>query len=110
MNISRSINGNTAIINLAGQFTFFDDRKFLDMAREVLHQNPYTLAINVSNLPHMNSTLIANFLTIFQLASVNETEFLIYGMNQNVLSILEKVFLNGTVPLLTEDEFSKKYL
>jgi len=44
------------------------------------------------------------------MANEQGCEFVIYGMNPGVMSVLEKVFSSDLVPLLTEEEFMRKYL
>ncbi|HNV48905.1 MAG TPA: STAS domain-containing protein [Spirochaetota bacterium] len=110
MDIRNTKSGKTVIAHLSGQFTYSDDKKFMDTARELVLDQPLTLAIDVSGLPHVNSTLIAAFLAILKMANEQGCEFVIYGMNPGVMSVLEKVFSSDLVPLLTEEEFMRKYL
>lgn len=110
MDIKNSTSGNTVMMHLSGQFSYADDKRFIDDSRKLLQRSPLTLAIDVSGLPHVNSTLIASFLAILKAANETGCEFVIYGMNPVVMSILEKVFSSDLVPLLSEEEFSRNYL
>jgi|GEM_PF-4981870 len=52
MDIRNTKSGKTVIAHLSGQFTYSDDKKFMNAARELALDQPLTLAIDVSDLRH----------------------------------------------------------
>ncbi len=110
MDMQYSMEGDVAVIRLSGQFGYGDEKRLTDMAEQVAEASPSTIAIDVTRVDYVNSIGIAALFTAMKAADDINSEFVIFGMNQNVVVILEKVFENDFVPLLTEEEFRKKYL
>ena len=110
MDIQHSMRGEVAIIQLAGQFGYSDEKRLTDAAGELAEKTPSTIAIDVSRVDYVNSIGIAALFAVMKAADDINSEFVIFGMNQNVMVILEKVFENDFVPLLSEEEFKRKYL
>lgn len=110
MDIQHSMRGEVAIIQLAGQFGYSDEKRLTDVSGELAEKTPSTIAIDVSRVDYVNSIGIAALFAVMKAADDINSEFVIFGMNQNVMVILEKVFENDFVPLLSEEEFKRKYL
>jgi anti-anti-sigma factor len=110
MDMQYSITGGVAIIKLTGQFGYSDEKRLSDISTEIIGQSPSTIAIDVSRVDYVNSIGIAALFVVMKSADDINSEFVIFGMNQNVMVILEKVFENDFVPLLSEEDFKRKYL
>ncbi len=110
MEIVYSKNKNVAIININGHFDYGDDKHLVDTAASIANQSLSAIAIDVSKLESINSIGIASLYSIMKIADEVGCEYVIFGLNQKLTSILGKVFINNYVPLLTEEDFKIKYL
>jgi len=110
MDLQHSMKGTVAVIHLTGQFGYSDEKRLTDLAGQIAEKTPSAIAVDVSRVDYVNSIGIAALFAVMKAADDINSEFVIYGMNQNVMVILEKVFENDFVPLLSEEEFRRKYL
>ncbi|HPA72724.1 MAG: STAS domain-containing protein [Spirochaetes bacterium] len=110
MDIQHTLRGDVAVIHLVGQFGYSDEKRLTDLAGTIAEKTPSTIAVDVSKVDYVNSIGIASLFAVMKAADDINSEFVIFGMNQNVMVILEKVFENDFVPLLSEEEFTRKYL
>lgn len=102
--------GNTVILHLTGICDYGDDVKLLNLTEKAAGEAHTTIAIDLTKMDYINSIGIASLLSILKHTDQNNMDFVLYGMNQKIMLILEKVFVNNFVPLLTEQEFRAKYL
>ncbi len=109
MEISYVKNPNVMIIHLTGLFEYHDEAKIINFIRERIKEAPTTIAFNLVKVDTINSAGIAALLSALKIADENGINFLLYGMNQKVLMLLEKVFSRDFVQLLTEEEFRERF-
>ncbi len=110
MEIHTTRSGNTSIIALDGQFSYGDDKRLTDLTVRCADEGATVIAVDVSRLNYLSSSGIAAILGMLKAADEKKSEFVLFGMNQKVTLIMEKVFSHDFVPLLTEEEFKRKYL
>jgi anti-anti-sigma factor len=109
MDISYSKKPNVLIIYLAGLFEYHDEAKIINFMHERVKEAPSTIAVDLTRVDTINSAGIAALLSILRIADENRINFVLYGMNQKVLLLLEKVFSRDFVPLLSEEEFRDRF-
>ncbi|HDP79977.1 MAG TPA: anti-sigma factor antagonist [Spirochaetes bacterium] len=110
MDLSYTREGNTVIIELHGLFEYPDEPKLTRYILNRIDEKPHTIAMDFKNVDSINSAGIAALLSVLKLADEKKVEFVLFNLNQKVQHLLEKVFSQDLVPLLTEDEFRVKYL
>ena len=110
MEISYSTKKNVIIIHLTGLFEYHDETKVSNLINERIREKPSAIAIDLTGVDTINSSGVAALLSILKAADENRIDFVLYGMNPKVLMLLEKVFSRDFVPLLTEEEFTERYL
>ncbi|MCX7679437.1 MAG: STAS domain-containing protein [Spirochaetes bacterium] len=110
MEIKHTINNNVGILHLVGQFAYGDEKRISDIATEILQQPLSVLAIDVSRVENINSIGVASLFSVLKIVDEYGVDFVIYGAKANVSLILDKVFENDFVPILTEEEFTRRFL
>ncbi len=110
MDIKYTIKESVAILHLSGQFGYSDEKRLADSTEEVMKHAPSTVAVDASKMDYINSIGVAALFGVLKIADEAGAEFVIYGANANATIILEKVFENDFVPILSEEEFTRKYL
>lgn len=110
MEISYSTKKNIIIIHLTGLFEYHDETKVTNLINERIREKPSAIAIDLTRVDTINSSGVAALLSILKAADEGRIDFVLYGMNSKVLMLLEKVFSRDFVPLLTEEEFTERYL
>ncbi len=110
MDLNYNSQGKVLIIELSGLFEYSDEAKLQRFIRNGLNEKPSVLALELVNVDSINSAGIAALLSILKLSDESKVELVLYGMNQKVMHLLEKVFSQDLVPLLSEEEFRIKYL
>ena len=110
MEVHCTIKNEVALFHLTGQFGYGDEKRLTDIGIDVIDNGARILAVDTTKLDYVNSIGVATLFSMVRFADDNNCEFVIYGMNRNVEMVLQKVFEKDYVPLLTEDEFKRKYL
>jgi anti-anti-sigma regulatory factor len=105
-----SIRNDIAIFHITGQFGYGDEKRLVDIGIKVIDSGARILAVDTTKLDYVNSLGVAALFSMVRFADDNNCEFVIFGMNRNVEMVLQKVFEKDYVPLLTEDDFTSKYL
>jgi anti-anti-sigma factor len=101
--------GKLLILRLSGVFEYSDEARVSSLLRDNFSAEISTIAVDLTNIDTINSSGVATILTLLRMSDDKKIEFVLYGMNQKVLMLLEKVFTNDYVPLLTEEEFAARY-
>jgi anti-anti-sigma factor len=107
--ISTSIKARMGIIQLSGPSVMGDDKKISEAARDMA-VNGYNIALDITKLSFISSAGIASVLPLIKVADENKCQLVIYGNNQGLLMMLDKVFSHNYIPVITEDEFRTQYL
>ncbi|HMB19640.1 MAG TPA: STAS domain-containing protein [Spirochaetota bacterium] len=110
MHLTLEKKGTLYIILLSGTGEYGDEIRLPDLIHKVLHENPTTIALSLAGMDTLNSAAMAAVLNALKVTDSTTIELLLYGANQNVSMLLEKVFLKEYVPILSEDEFNERYL
>ncbi len=110
MDIRHSLKNGVAILHLSGQFGYSDEKRLSDLTESLIKDNPSVLAIDATKIDYVNSIGVAALFGILKIVDEMGAQFVIFGANTNTTVILEKVFENDFVPILSEEEFNKKYL
>lgn len=110
MDVSYTKKGDLIVVHFSGFFEYYDEGKLVSFVQARVAEKPRIIAMDLTRVDTINSSGIATMLTILKMVDESRIDFLFYGMNQKVLLLLEKVFSNDFVPLLTEEEFKEKYL
>jgi anti-anti-sigma factor len=110
MEASYSIVKGIGVIHVSGQFGYSDEKRLTDMIDTLASEGVPVIAVDTTRLDYVNSLGVGAFFSMMRRADELSCEFVVYGMNPNVLMVLEKVFEKELVPLLTVDDFNGKYL
>ncbi len=110
MDIRHSLKNRVAILHLSGQFGYSDEKRLADITESLVKETPSVIAIDATKVDYVNSIGVAALFGILKIVDEAGAEFVIFGANANTTVILEKVFENDFVPILSEEEFNKKYL
>jgi anti-anti-sigma regulatory factor len=108
--IRHTNDGSLNIIHLDGQFAYGDDKRLSEFTTEIASKGQSTIAIDITKMTYLSSTEISSLMALLKIADEYKCEFLIYGINQGILAVLEKIFSHNYIPVLTEEEFKERYL
>ncbi len=110
MEISQSTIRNISIIHLSGLFEYHDESKLMTAMRRSVGEGPDIVAIDLAGVDNLNSACMAALLNMLKIADEARQQFMLYGMNTRVHTLIEKVFSRDYVPLLSTEEFNERYL
>lgn len=110
MDIRHTVKNRVAILHLSGQFGYSDEKRLADLTESLIKDNPSVVAIDATKIDYINSIGVAALFGILKIVDEVGAEFVVFGANANTTVILEKVFENDFVPILSEEEFKRKYL
>ena len=110
MEASYSVVKGVGVIHVSGQFGYSDEKRLSEMVDALASDGAPVIAVDTTRLDYVNSLGVGSFFSMMRRADELNCEFVVYGMNPNVLMVLEKVFEKEMVPLLTVEDFNSKYL
>jgi anti-anti-sigma factor len=110
MDISYQKQGGILTFHFSGLFEYQDESKLDHLCKNIISENPETVAIDMTKIESINSAGVAAMLSMLRIVDEKKIDFVIFGMNQRVQLVLEKVFIHDYIPLLSEEEFREKYL
>ncbi len=110
MDIRHTIQNGVAILHLSGQFGYSDEKRLADLTESLIKNNPAVVAIDATKIDYVNSIGVAALFGILKIVDEVGAEFVIFGANSNTSVIVKKIFENDFVPILSEEEFKRKYL
>ncbi len=110
MHLTLEKKGTLFIILLTGTGEYGDEIRLPNLIQKLLNENPSTIALSLTGMDTLNSAAMAAVLNALKVTDRSTIELLLYGANQNVSMLLEKVFLKEYVPILSEVEFNERYL
>ncbi|HON80407.1 MAG TPA: hypothetical protein PK544_18095 [Spirochaetota bacterium] len=110
MEVHYTIKNNVALFHVTGQFGYGDEKRLIDIGIKTIDSGARIMALDTTKLDYVNSIGVAALFSMVRFADDNNCEFVVFGMNRNVEMVLQKVFEKDYVPLLTEEEFTRKYL
>ncbi len=110
MHLSLEKKGTLFIIELTGTGEYGDEIKLPNYIEKIMRDDPSTIALNLSGMDTLNSAAMAAVLNALKVTDKSQVELLLFGANQNISVLFEKVFLKEYVPVLSEEEFHTRYL
>ena len=110
MHLSLEKRGTLFIIELTGTGEYGDEIKLPNYIEKSLRDNPSTIALNLCGMDTLNSAAMAAVLNALKVTDISTVELILFGANQNISMLLEKVFLKEYIPILSEEEFTEQYL
>lgn len=110
MHLSLEKRGTLFIIELTGTGEYGDEIKLPNYIEKIMHNNPSTIALSLAGMDTLNSAAMAAVLNALKITDTSTVDLLLFGANQNISMLLEKVFLKEYVPVLSEEEFTERYL
>lgn len=110
MDVSYQKTGGVLTFHFSGLFEYHDEAKLNHLSRNIMSENPETVAIDMTRIESINSAGVAALISMLRIVDEQKINFVIFGMNQKVQLLLEKAFTHDFIPLLSEEEFREKYL
>lgn len=110
MNITQENAGDTIILHCSGKIDFIDEKTLLEKTQAIMKEELLTLAIDLAGVEVLDSRGIASLISILNICVEHNVEMVIYGMQNRVVTILERVFPSGKVEILSTEEFNRIYI
>lgn len=106
MEISRELKNDVLIIALRGNFVLGEFGEFLDRYRELAGGHAGTVAIDMREVNRIDSSGIGDLIKCLQAHS----NLLLFGLNANVYNTFQLARLVDFFPIITTQQFERKYL
>lgn len=98
------------IIFLQGDFYLERVKEVKELWNQQTELNPEVVAINCSELEHVDSSGIATFFKIFEESSKQDITLLFYDLSPAVQQLFKIARLEKFFTILTKEEFADEYL
>lgn len=110
MNIHTETKGNVAIIHLDGELLLDNVNNLKDIWRKHLYAHPGTIAFDCSNLSHVDSTAIANFIIFCRESDEHDVEMIMFDLSPRIMEFFDKINLEKYLTVISKQEFENDYL
>jgi anti-anti-sigma factor len=110
MEVRTTTEKNAGILHVSGQFGYGDEKRLADLGKTLASQGAEVIAIDATGLDYINSLGVAALLALMKVTDEHNCEYVVYGMKKSVELIVQKVFENEYVPMLSAEEFRRRFL
>ncbi len=98
------------IVFLSGVLSYDSIKEFDDITEEQVRKKPELLALNCSDLDHVDSYGLHHLFELTKKASKEDVKIIAFGLNPSVNDIMEVTNLNTIIMVISEEDFKKNYL
>lgn len=110
VSINTEIKGNLVIIHLDGELLLDSVNTLKAVWKKHLISNPKVIAFDCSNLFHVDSTAIANFIVFYRESAEQDVEMLLFDLIPPIMEFFNKTNLDKYLSFLSKKEFENVYL
>lgn len=111
MKHSHIINNNFLIFNIEEKFNIEDVNDFEIHFSNIVKENNQcnVIAFNMSNMAYIDSSALGAVIKFMNIIKSDGKEFFIYNLSENVLSILQKAYLDKFFYISTSEKLNDKF-
>jgi anti-anti-sigma factor len=97
------------ILSINGQFDMYDTPEFESAFLRQLDLNTPVIAIMMNECTYIDSAAINTLIRCMNTAGVNETEMLLYALNDNIMKIFRTAKIDNYFKILSKEQFLKRF-
>jgi anti-sigma B factor antagonist len=99
----------TVIFVIEGKLTLISMKEFENLFNKYINSDMTVVALDLKNMPYMDSFGISRFVKIGRAFRGGSTEFVLINMNDHIQQIFRMSTFDRIFKIMTSDEFKDKY-